>query len=84
VQVLGSALGSLGASAGSLVLGGVADICVFDPAASWAVTPERLSSQGKHTPFAFETSGFELPAKVRYTLVAGHMAFEASAEAVSA
>jgi dihydroorotase len=77
VQVLGHALGSLGASAGRLVEGGVADICVFDPAASWSVTPEGLSSQGKHTPFAFEISGFELPARVRYTLVAGHMAFEA-------
>ncbi|WP_428505425.1 dihydroorotase [Roseateles sp.] len=79
VRVLGSALGSLGASAGRLVEGGVADVCVFDPAASWAVTPERLSSQGKHTPFAYEISGFELPAQVRYTVVAGHMAFEAEA-----
>ncbi|OYU26098.1 MAG: dihydroorotase [Burkholderiales bacterium PBB2] len=79
VRVLGSTLGSLGASAGRLVEGGVADVCVFDPAASWAVTPERLSSQGKHTPFAYEISGFELPAQVRYTVVAGHMAFEAAA-----
>ncbi|WIV96731.1 dihydroorotase [Kinneretia aquatilis] len=79
VRVLGSTLGSLGASAGRLVEGGVADVCVFDPAASWVVTPERLSSQGKHTPFAYEISGFELPAQVRYTVVAGHMAFEAAA-----
>ncbi len=78
VQVLGPALGSLGASAGRLVSGGVADICVFDPAASWAVTPAGLSSQGKHTPFAFEISGFELPARVHYTLVAGHIAYEST------
>ena len=77
VRVLGNALGSLSASAGRLVVGGVADICVFDPAASWSVTPERLVSQGKHTPFAFAISGFELPAQVRYTLVAGHLAFTA-------
>ncbi|MFG6487455.1 dihydroorotase [Roseateles sp. BYS78W] len=77
VRVLGSALGSLAASAGRLVEGGVADVCVFDAGASWAVTPERLASQGKHTPFAFERTGFELPARVRTTLVAGHVAYEA-------
>lgn len=77
VRVLGSALGSLSASAGRLVEGGVADVCVFDAGASWAVTPEALASQGKHTPFAFASSGFELPARVRCTLVAGHVAFEA-------
>ena len=79
VRVLGNALGSLTASAGRLVDGGVADICIFDPEAYWQVTPEGLSSQGKHTPFAFKTSGFELPARVRYTLVAGHIAFNAAA-----
>ncbi|MGQ3052025.1 MAG: dihydroorotase [Roseateles sp.] len=78
VRVLGSALGSLSASAGRLVEGGVADVCVFDAAASWAVTPEALASQGKHTPFAFSSSGFELPARVRCTLVAGHIAYEAA------
>ncbi len=79
VRVLGNALGSLTASAGRLVDGGVADICIFDPESYWQVTPEGLSSQGKHTPFAFKTSGFELPAQVRYTLVAGHIAFDAAA-----
>jgi dihydroorotase len=77
VRVLGSALGSLSASAGRLVEGGVADVCVFDTNASWSVTPEALASQGKHTPFAYASSGFELPAKVRTTLVAGHIAYEA-------
>ena len=76
--MLGPALGSLAASAGRLVEGGVADVCVFDPKSSWAVTPDQLQSQGKHTPFAFETSGFELPARVRYTLVAGHLAYQVS------
>ncbi|WP_457324813.1 dihydroorotase [Roseateles sp. P5_E11] len=76
VRVLGSALGSLSASAGRLVEGGVADVCVFDAAASWSVTPDALASQGKHTPFAFASSGFELPARVRCTLVAGHVAYE--------
>lgn len=77
VSVLGPALGSLASSAGRLVEGGVADVCVFDPAARWAVRPEALVSQGKHTPFAFETSGVELPGLVRATLVAGVPAYEA-------
>jgi len=77
VRVLGAALGSLGNSAGRLVAGGVADVCVFDADASWSVRPELLRSQGKHTPFAFEISGFELPARVRYTLVAGQLAYTA-------
>ncbi|MBA3624908.1 MAG: dihydroorotase [Methylibium sp.] len=76
VRVLGDALGSLAASAGRLVEGGVADVCVFDPAARWPVTPAALRSQGKHTPFAFSVSGYELPGAVKLTLVAGQVAHE--------
>ena len=79
VRVLGTALGSLAESAGRLVEGGVADLCVFDPAVRWAVRPEALKSQGTHTPFAFEHSGMELPGRVRATLVAGTVAYEAPA-----
>ncbi len=79
VRVLGPALGSLAASAGRLVEGGVADVCLFDPAARWSVTPAALRSQGKHTPFAFDTSGFELPGRVHTTLVAGQVAHETGA-----
>jgi len=76
VRVLGSAIGSLAHSAGRLVEGGVADVCLFDPAARWAVRADALVSQGKHTPFAFEISGFELPGRVHTTLVAGSVAYE--------
>ena len=79
VRVLGDALGSLASSAGRLVTGGVADVCIFDPAAVWRVTPAQLASQGKHTPFAFDATGFALPGRVRATLVAGTMAYEAPA-----
>ena len=72
VRVLGEALGSLSSSAGRLVEGGVADLCLFDPAARWTVVPQAFRSQGKHSPFA----GFELPGLVRATLVAGNIAFE--------
>lgn len=78
VRVLGDAVGSLAATAGRLVEGGVADVCVFDPAAEWRVTPDALTSQGKHTPFAFAATGMALPGRVRATLVAGTVAYEAA------
>jgi dihydroorotase len=77
VRVLGDSIGSLSTSAGRLVEGGVADVCVFDPAAEWAVKPDRLASQGKHTPFSFASTGMALPGRVRATLVAGTVAYEA-------
>ena len=71
-RVLGTALGTLQASVGQLVEGGVADLCVFDPQAAWTVQADALRSQGKHTPF----SGYELPGSVRATVVGGQVAFE--------
>jgi len=71
-RVLGTALGTLQASAGQLVEGGVADVCVFDPQAAWTVQPDALRSQGKHTPF----SGYELPGRVRCTIAGGQLAYE--------
>ena len=79
VRVLGDALGSLASSAGQLVPGGVADVCVFDPDATWTVQPGSLLSQGKHTPFAFDATGTAMPGRVRATLVAGTVAYAASA-----
>ena len=69
-QLLASASNSGGL--GRLTVGGCADVCVFDPQATWVVTPQSLRSQGKHTPF----SGYELPGRVRYTLVGGQLAFQ--------
>lgn len=71
-RVLGTALGTLQASVGQLVEGGVGDLCIVDPRAAWTVQADALASQGKHTPF----SGYELPARVRATLVGGQVAFE--------
>ncbi len=78
VRVLGDALGPLAASAGRVVEGGVADLCLFDPGETWAVAPGLLASQGKHTPFSFATTGMALPGRVRATLVAGTLAYEAA------
>jgi dihydroorotase len=58
------------------VEGGVADLCLFDPEATWAVTPGALRSQGKHTPFTFASTGMALPGRVRVTVVAGAVAHE--------
>jgi dihydroorotase len=78
VRVLGSSIGTLAASAGRLVEGGVADVCVFDAAARWRVDDASLLSRSKHTPFGFAHSGLEVPGRVRATLVAGSVAFERS------
>ncbi|WPB57528.1 dihydroorotase [Xylophilus sp. GOD-11R] len=71
--VLGGALGTLQASCGRLASGGVADVCVFDPAERWTVADAALRSQGKYTPF----TGYELPGRVRFTLVGGMVVHEA-------
>jgi dihydroorotase len=63
----------LGVSSGDLALGRDADVCVFDPDAHVKITPDFLKSQGKNTPFI----GYELPGRVRYTLVGGKVAYEA-------
>jgi dihydroorotase len=76
-RVLGTALGSLAESAGRLMVGGVADICVFDPAEIWCATPEQLRSQGKHTPFGSLSTNTALPGRVKATLVAGTLSFQA-------
>lgn len=72
-DVVGTAWGATGASAGRLQVGGVADVCVFDPNAHWVVEASALRSQGHHTPF----SGYELPGRVRATFVSGHLAYRA-------
>ena len=72
-RVLAPALGSVRSGAGRLVLGGVADLCLFDPDQEWTINADNLRSQGKHTPF----SGYALRARVRCTIVGGFIAFEA-------
>ena len=63
----------LGIDAGHLAVGHSADICIFDPERYWKVDAAGLKSQGKNTPFM----GYEIPGKVRYTLVEGHLVYEA-------
>ena len=58
---------------GQLRVGAPADVCLFDPQAAWTVTGAALRSQSKHTPFG----GYELPGRVRATVVGGRVAYEA-------
>jgi dihydroorotase len=76
VRVLGTSVGTLAASGGRLVEGGVADVCLFDAGSRWRVGPDALVSQSKHTPFSFAARGVELAGRVRATLVAGHQAYD--------
>lgn len=62
----------LGIDAGCLSVGSAADICIFDSNYYWKVTPSAILSQGKNTPFL----GMELPGRIKYTLVNGHIVYE--------
>lgn len=63
----------LGIEAGTLAVGAVADLCLFDPQAVWRVSGESLRSRGKNTPFL----GQEISGKVNATLVGGRVVYEA-------
>jgi dihydroorotase len=63
----------LGVESGRLAIGAPADIAIFDPRATVRVSAQALRSQGKNTPFL----GYELAGRVRYTVVAGNVVYEA-------
>ncbi|HWM42043.1 MAG TPA: dihydroorotase [Burkholderiales bacterium] len=63
----------LGVASGRLAAGAPADIVLFDPAAPMRIAPDTLKSQGKNTPFL----GYELAGRVRTTIVAGNVVYEA-------
>ncbi len=67
-KITSAPAGILGQQTGQLSPGMRADIALFDPEAWWQVTPARLHSQGKNTPFL----GLEVPGEVHYTLVSGN------------
>jgi dihydroorotase len=62
----------LGVQSGRLEIGAPGDLVVFDPDAPVRITAEGLKSQGKNTPFL----GYELPGRVRATIVAGKVVYE--------
>lgn len=62
----------LGLSSGQLAVNAAADICIFDPEATWQLTPEALKSRGKNSPW----TGYMMTGKVRTTLVAGRTVYQ--------
>ena len=61
----------LGLPSGQIAVGAAADVCVFDPEATWQLTPEALKSRGKNSPW----QGYMMTGKVRTTLVGGRVVF---------
>ncbi|BBE08682.1 dihydroorotase [Mycoavidus cysteinexigens] len=59
---------------GRLELGAPADLALFELDAHWRVEPNQLRSQGHNTPFL----GYELPARVRSTIISGQLVYQAS------
>ena len=64
----------LGIETGRIVVGGVADLCVFDPRANWQVGEQTWISRGRNTPFWGET----MRGKVLLTLVNGKVVYRDS------
>ncbi|AUT69280.1 dihydroorotase [Paraburkholderia hospita] len=71
-RITAAPAGVLKLPAGRIEAGATADLCVFDRNGHWRVEPRALKSQGHNTPFL----GYELPARVRATVVSGQVAFE--------
>ena len=63
----------LGLPGGRLAVGAPADLCVFDPATVWDVTPTTLMSQGKNNPLL----GTRLIGQNKLTLVGGNVVYDA-------
>jgi dihydroorotase len=64
----------LGIKAGTLSVGGDADICIFDENEDWQLTTDIINSHGKNTPFL----GWNFQGKVKYTIVNGKLLFSCS------
>lgn len=57
---------------GQIAVGAPADLAIVDLGEYWQVNRQTLVSQSAHTPF----SGYEVPAKVKMTIVGGRVAWE--------
>ena len=61
----------LSLGAGTLAEGAEADVCVFDPKATWKVDPSKFKSRSRNTPF----TGMELQGLVKFTLCDGKVVY---------
>ena len=62
----------LGVDRGSLEVGAVADICVFDPNEEWTLTMNEFTSEGHNSPFLDQ----QFRGRVKTTLVDGCITYE--------
>ena len=69
--------GIIGIEAPSLREGAKAELCLVAPEARWKVEPSRLRTKSRNTPLLGQT----LTGRVRLTLAAGSVVFDALAEA---
>jgi dihydroorotase len=74
LPVTSQAAAILGIEAGQVAVGHRADLCIFDPEASWTVREEDLRSAGKLTPFLGRT----LQGRVVTTLAGGQPVYRRS------
>lgn len=57
--------------AGRMVVGGIADLAIFDPEEEWVFTAEESKSKSKNSPFI----GKNFRGRVRYTFVDGRLVY---------
>lgn len=62
----------LGLELGSLSVGAVADLCLFDPDEEWELQPNQMLSRGRNTPFA----GWQFKGRTTMTVLNGEIVFE--------
>jgi dihydroorotase len=67
-RIIGSRFGSLG----TLKVGTLADITIFDPNMEWVVDPQAFASKGRNTPLA----GSVLKGKVVATIAQGRLVYQ--------
>lgn len=56
---------------GHLAVNAPADVCIFDPDATWLLEPANMESQGHNSPFL----GWEMKGRANYTLLGGRVVF---------
>jgi len=61
----------LGLPYGTLSAGAAADICIFDPDATWQLDAAAMKSHGHNTPFL----GWEMKGRVTHTLLSGRLVY---------
>lgn len=70
----------IGVDTGTLGVGATADVCIFDPEAWWTLTPDKMVSRGRNTPFL----GWELRGRVTHSLVGGEVVYRLDASTAPA